>query len=385
MKRDLALLKLSNPLSRTYNLHAAAATPDLDEDLVVLGYPENVPSMSSKSLRAAYGGRTLREAIPNNVSRDLQNSGFLSPDTTILNIHGHLLPGHSGAPILNSAGDVVAVADGGLAGGTVGISWALPVSYLTELVDSRDVPNRVQKAGSANLFAFEFQAQQSAASGPQFNCGGFAFRLVHKIGFGQLVPFADDPTGLLQLLNGTGADFASFIFDVYQETTSGAAFVLPDGAILQSQQDSCLVVSNSGIVYFLIAMAKYQNPMHLESVVAQYEGKAMYYPPWQYDPGWSYPNPVNRFDGFGVRRKSFVHTAMAPNGFIYADARTFETLATRNGTLLMVSTLNRQWNPNLGVQGHQACMIAPGSPLCVQYLEWASAVISVHLATFPIG
>jgi len=385
LSRDLALLRLSTPLPRIYNLQPAAAAPDLNEDLVVLGYPENVPSMSSKSFHAAYGGRTLREAIPNNVTRDLQTSGFLSPDTNILNIDGHLLPGHSGAPILNSAGEVVAIADGGLAGGTVGISWALPVGYLTELLNSHDLPSHAQRKGSANLFAFEFQAQKSAVSGPQYNCGGYMFRLVRKIGFGELLPFADDPTGLLQLLSGTGADFAPFMFDVYQEPISGASFVLPDGAILQSQVDSCLVSSNSTRVWFLIAMGKYQNQFQIESLVGQYEQRAMYYPPWQYDAAWSYPNPVNRFDGFGVRRKSFVHTAMAPNGFIYADARTFETLATRNGTLLMVSSLNRQWNPDLVAQGHQACIYAPGSPLCVQYLEWASAVISVHLATFPIG
>ncbi len=385
LSRDLALLKLSTPLPQTYNLRAAAASPDVSEELVILGYPENVPSLRSNSLHAAYGGRTLREAIPNGVSRELQNSGFLSPDTKILNIDGHLLPGHSGAPILNSAGDVVAVADGGLEGGTVGVSWALPVGYITELLNSHDLPNHTQRAGSASLFSFEFQAQQAVASGPQFNCGGFSFRLVRKIGYGQLLPFTDDPAGLLQLLNGTGADFAAFLFDIYQEPTSGAAFVLPDGAILQSQPDACVVSSNSTVVWFLIAMAKYQNPAQLEGIVAQYEAKAMYYPPWQYDPSWSYGMPVNRFDGFGVRRKSFFHTAMMQNGMFGPDARTFETLATRNGTLLMVSTLNRQWNPYLVPQGHQACMYAPGSPLCAQYLEWASAVISVHLATFPIG
>jgi hypothetical protein len=222
-------------------------------------------------------------------------------------------------------------------------------------------------------------------SGPLFNCNGYTFHLVRKIGLPDIMRFTDDPTGLFRLLNGTGADFAQITFDIYQENSSGAAFVLPSGAVLLSQPDSCVVSSNSARVWFLISLTRFSNPQQLESLVAQYENKAMLYPPWQYDPYWSYPSPLNRFDGFGVRRKSFVHLAQLPTGLVVPNARNFETVATRNGILLTVSTLSREWFPDLVPQGHQACAMAPGSDLCVRYLEWAAAVISTHLATFPIG
>lgn len=385
VSRDLALLRLSRPLMRGYPLHAAAAAPGITDELTVLGYPENIQTLRSTTFHAAYGARDLGDAVPDAVASDLQRSGFLRLDTTILNIDGHLLPGHSGAPILDSSGDLVAIADGGLASGTVGISWALPVSYLADLVVSADRPSTLQSARSADLFAYDIQAQHPPA-GPVVNCGGYQFQLVRQIGYGELLPSTDDPLGMQQILGAIGPQVMGLRFDIYQEAASGASFALPLGAVPQSGPDACRVSSNSGRVWFLIAMAPYASPQELESRAQRYEAYAMSYPPWQYDPAMSYAMPVNRFDGFGVRRKSFFHFApMPPTGQMLPDARTFETLATRHGTLLTVSTLNRQWSPYIVPQGVQACSVAPASDPCVRYLEWASAVISVQLATFPIG
>jgi hypothetical protein len=44
----------------------------------------------------------------------------------VVSLQGPLLPGHSGAPILDASGRVVAVANGGLKGGFASISWAVP-------------------------------------------------------------------------------------------------------------------------------------------------------------------------------------------------------------------------------------------------------------------
>src|SRR5262249_52756332 len=156
------------------------------------------------------------------------------------------------------------------------------------LLTSRDKPSQTQRARSRLLFAYESQAQQSLASSPGITCNGYSFRLVRKLEFSNLMKFTDDPKGLMQLLGGTGADFTNFQFDVYQEISSGAAFVLPAGVILQSQPDSCVVSSSSGRVWFLITMARFSNPAELEGLATQYEHKAMLFPPWQYDPGWSY-------------------------------------------------------------------------------------------------
>lgn len=52
-----------------------------------------------------------------------------SPDTSlpVLSVQGDLLPGHSGAPLLDARGRVVAVGNGGLKDGTIGIGWAIPL------------------------------------------------------------------------------------------------------------------------------------------------------------------------------------------------------------------------------------------------------------------
>ena len=45
----------------------------------------------------------------------------------MISIDGNLVAGDSGGPILDSAGEVCGVIDGGLLGGAAAISWAIPL------------------------------------------------------------------------------------------------------------------------------------------------------------------------------------------------------------------------------------------------------------------
>jgi len=67
--------------------------------------------------------KELLPAAPLSVMRARQSPNHL---TQVMSIQGNLLPGHSGAPILDPNGRVLGIANGGLKEGAVGISWAVP-------------------------------------------------------------------------------------------------------------------------------------------------------------------------------------------------------------------------------------------------------------------
>jgi hypothetical protein len=137
-------------------------------------------------------------------------------------------------------------------------------------------------------------------------------------------------------------------------------------------------------------MTNFMNQLDLQQRSTRYEQFSMWRPNVPFDPywvqdfAWSYAMPMTRFDGFAVQRKAFVHNEPTPIGLM-PNARIFETLATRNGVLLTVSSLNAMWQPNIVQQGVRACASSMMSTPCRQYLSWAAAVVSVHLTTFPIG
>jgi trypsin-like peptidase len=68
----------------------------------------------------------LKELIPPPLLSTLKERRSPNHLVNVLNLQGNLLPGHSGAPVLDSRARVVGVANGGLKEGFAGISWAMP-------------------------------------------------------------------------------------------------------------------------------------------------------------------------------------------------------------------------------------------------------------------
>lgn len=92
----------------------------------VYGHPYGIGSLETTlSLRnpPLKQLRDLLPATPLSILKERRSPNHL---ISVLNLQGDLLPGHSGAPILDLHGRVVAVASGGLKEGFVGISWAIP-------------------------------------------------------------------------------------------------------------------------------------------------------------------------------------------------------------------------------------------------------------------
>ena len=118
---DLAMLNIEDPQALP-PLEAASARPALDDDLIALGYSLGAQSMGSTNLRLSFGSTLLADILPFASRQQVEAAGMPSLSLHIVRLQGHLVPGLSGAPILNARGNVVAIGDGVLESGAAAIS-----------------------------------------------------------------------------------------------------------------------------------------------------------------------------------------------------------------------------------------------------------------------
>jgi hypothetical protein len=390
---DLALIILDSKLTGMDPMSFATSTPSDTDELQVIGYPEGIPKMNNTHLRLRSGGLKLRDNVPKFVSDKLDVSKSPDPDLEFTSIEGHLLPGLSGAPIVNANGELVAIGDGGLDDGMTGISWAIPVLRLNDLATSPDTLAQIPVQLVPQLFA----AEKTLTSGFTVSCGNDIFRKTRTVG-PDIVQSSDDPNGLLVLANGGGIDFSQARWDVYQHKESGATFVVPADAAISSTNGMCIATSSDGTKTLRIASrssgpllnAPGTAPNNVFVAAQQFEMATLGQFGWGVDPRWSYNAPQPRFDGLLVTRKMLLHylPGFPPNA-PQVDAEVFETLASRNGNFLGVSALESPHNFAM-LDARIACRMNPSNlPNCAAILadatEWAQFVLSAHLSTFPIG
>ena len=119
----------------TYDVRA-----EFNEDLVALGFHGNAPARRSRSLKRGHiEGNTLEALVPSDYLDDIKATGI--PDVHLEIIYldaGALLPGCSGAPIVNRHGKLVGIGDGGLEGGLGSVSWGIPAVNLEPLWDGNN-------------------------------------------------------------------------------------------------------------------------------------------------------------------------------------------------------------------------------------------------------
>jgi hypothetical protein len=377
---DLALLDVPELAAPALG-HAAA--PRVQQQLAVVGI-ELGTSVSSKNLRVAYGDSTLRDITPDNVRRALSRSGVLSLDLAVIRLEGALLPGHSGAPIVNEAGEVVAIGNGGLESGAVHIAWGTPASELLEL--GRSTESTTQPLARVPEL---FTVSPVVNRGSSRRCGSVDLHPIGARGFDEISGTTDDPVGLAQLVtlfSQTGVNPNQLRFDLYLEPDDGGTVVLPAGTPLSSGTPHCR--ASSGPVQLFVGAAPARNPWEVKSASVAFESAIVAETQLEYaeDLRRSHLAPHTRLDGLTQNRKSFV--GYQPLTQVSA-AFAFETLLARGRSFIGVAAVNRALRPELVRAGSQICPYQPFTPICTQLraalAAWQPVVLGVFFSTFPIG
>jgi hypothetical protein len=306
----------------------------------------------------------------------------------VVPIDAPLAPGLSGAPLLDGTGRVRAIADGGVSHGITHVSWAIPVQYLAELLQSTESAAAFA-APNANLSAAEvtradvFSADFVSENVRTVNCGTARLRWTRTLPLSEAEIGNDSPLGMQQLKSIMPWNSSTLKFDVYEDATSGATVAVPTGVPLTTfSPASCMANMLNGQVSIVVSVTTVPPGSNPDVLSSQFEAHAA--PPplfnWVPDVAWSYIMPFYRPDGLVVRRKAFSH--MVPNQYNLPTEYLFETLAARGGTFVGVAAVRRN---DLMMQLCQRGMASPQCPPPTYLQAWAHAALSVQLATFAIS
>lgn len=411
---DLALLQLEGlPAGSAWPQSLTIAQPPPpDSDIFAIARWNDAAAPRDKKLRVAYGSRQLSHIVDGPARQELEQRQSPSLTQEIVNIDGTINPGSSGAPIIDTSGRLVAIADGGLSDGLVQINWAIPAREFPALFSAREA-SREEGArygqGSASLFAAEFEFR-SAPRPPPVLCGNRELNLIREVGIEELLGASDDPLGGLQLLLASDMDHSRTRFDVYQDYESGAAIAVPvgaellpfdgsDGAQLSALGDFCYARTSDGQITLVLGvvdlarqgLAELSGPEDLDALMKLYdlgvsEGQLM-------DEQFAYPSSQAREDGLYTQRAVLtrhepeVVDVDAPAAEQALPQVVYTTMAARGSTVVLYSALFMQGNQDeqllelldcLGNQAPDSC-----GHLLEQQTRLEQTLLAVHLTTFP--
>lgn len=382
---DLALMTLDGPVSVTPAVETSIA-PQMGDTLVAFGYGDGIPKMRSYGMPVAFGPPTLDENVPDDVHAALKTVGTPALNVRVVAIDAPIAAGLSGAPLVDDQGRVRAIADGGVNHGVTHTSWAIPASYLTELLSSTDpvdqyVGTNAALSAAEQTRATVFSADFVPENAPTVACGNATLRLVRAQAFADVAAMTDSPLGLTQLQTILGAASRSFVLDIYSDATSGATVALPSGTTLTRAGDYCVAAAAGGRMDVRIQVLRLAQGQDGQVASQAFEAAAGSPPinAWVTDPAWTMVVPFTRADGLIVRRKAFMKL-FPPNPLGAPTQYLFETLAIRNGTFVGVAARRLDdYTLMLCVRGLQVAGCPPPSDAW----SWQELALAVHLTTFP--
>jgi len=374
LEHDLALLHLSDPASNIQPIARATEPPMAGDRLKVLGYPLGVPVVSSNQVSVRdTGGAQLRDIIDQRTREELQDIGFsILLDCPILDLEGTLVPGHSGAPILDGSGLLVGIGDGGLEQGAAARSWAIPAKALDALMEKPDSdqppPGWPSSSVVKSLFGAELDARYAGSNRQEIkistnDSGSLASLVLARTRtFSELQETCDDQLGLSQLraqlyqanmermsMGSEVIDPAGFEYDIYQDIVSGASFAVPKGSQLSkgsalTNQGNLMCVSNAeGTLLLRFQLQHTPGPNEAANLSNIFFNHATSDLPvqWQVDPRFSQPIPVSSPLGFAFRRTSWFGFEPNLQGFPQLTSYAFLLTAVRGSTVLGAIAVNR--------------------------------------------
>ncbi len=388
---DLALLRVGQTPAEP--LREEPNRPAVDAEVETLGYYLSAPTMSNKRLRVTYGSSRLADMVPPQTRRELEQSGAIDVNLDILRLDGHLLPGHSGAPIFDMKGRVVGVGSGGLKSGAASVSWAVPASHLTALLASEErLPAGRAVAGLFANSAPDSQGQQGQAAAPRdfdFTCGGIQFVYTGTRTFHELTVGHEDLDSVEQLLEEfelTERQVAYFRYHTFQPVDGGAAVAIPDWTTVRNTGQICRALDNTGRITVDFASMFVQSIEEAQYVSVQFEDAFVYRSArqWAPSPEYSYIGPYDRGDGLTVNRKTIV--GLSPQ---FVPSLAFETLLLhqplRANYATFTGVIGAYWDLNMEWMNY--CENAPNDPNCQPVIadihRAAQMIFGVLLSTAP--
>src|SRR5690606_30003903 len=153
-----------------------------------------------------------------------------------------LLPGFSGAPIVDDYGDLVGIADGGLEEGASSISWGIKAEHLNSLLRSNEsFPFNLSCGGVASKVSFSSENLLEEMHVDFIGYKEFKFIKTKVRSIQEMMNTIDDPVGLQQLVNGYSmyynTNYLEFKYDIYEDLYSGMTFCVPQGSELEVDND----------------------------------------------------------------------------------------------------------------------------------------------------
>jgi len=226
--------------------------PKYKEEISALGFNNGAPGSSTREMIKGYiNPETLERLIPPKDRREVEKNKIPKIDLPIYYMNGSLLPGFSGAPIVNSKGTLVGIGDGGLENGASSVSWVIPATFLDDLKNSpvKELPANLSK--SSQLHSAELDIVENYA---EVKYKQFSFVKTKTRTFTQLLETAENPDELkyaLSVFEDFTVDYNSFKFDIYEDSRYGLVITIPAGSGLAVtyDDDGTEILSTTGNIY----------------------------------------------------------------------------------------------------------------------------------------
>lgn len=368
---DLALLEVNIPNLKPLSL--TSSTLFIKQTVDVIGYPLGAPSKRSIQLSIPFNeSKKLRPNIPVGTLNELSKLSF-NVDLDVIHFQGSLLPGLSGAPIFNNKGQIIAIGNGGLNKGQVGISWGIPADKLLELETSSEnistIDNNFNKS-SELAFSAEIPIdiselgedflleEKKILQKDMFTIEDLDFYKVATKSFTDILKYSNDQSSITSLINiFQKTTLTKTEFNIYRNFESGATFVLPLGYSLFKRDNSICIESNDKSLQVKLQYYKLVNSYDMMDELCT-NGKinrpidSLFF--WQKNLNWSSQFPISTFDGQYINREAYSKNYFANNSNNISQIEfQFITTAKKNKYLFFLSLTDKngstEYNQNLSL------------------------------------